>query len=331
MHHLFSQQKQLFLRYAWISLLVFILALGSIGWYAPAQARVSDLAPAATATMQFTQPLYTVDMNTAVTISLVVETAENIGGWEAELVYDPTRVTVTDVTPGAFLGSTGRTTAELEKALATGRLAIGGYSYNNQPAPSGSGELAQITLQVGSLTGQTPITLENATVGSMGTAQTVQAQDLVTQNTVLNIIDPLAATVANFDATSQANGVSLLWQTTFEQDLQGFNLWRGATPDAPDTQLGSIAATGAGNGSLYQWFDATAPLGISYYWLELVNSDGSTRLEGPISVNHQTPTAVTLTNATANSLGTPWAAAGVFVLLAALAVLLARQLRKRAA
>lgn len=317
-------------RYLLLDLLILLLLLVGTGWRAPVQAYSSDFTPAATATMHFTQSTYTVNPNTSVIISLVIDTAETMGGWEAELVYDPTRVTVTNVTPGAFLGSTGRTTGELEKALETGRLAVGGYSYNNQPAPSGSGELAQITLQIGSVTGQTPITLENATVGSIGSPQTVQAQDLTVQSTILDIIDPLAATVANFEATSQADGVALLWQTTLEQGLQRFDIWRGTTSDAPETPLGSVAATGAGSGALYQWLDETAPHGTtSFYWLALVDVDGSTRLEGPVSVFHQTPTAVTLNSATITSTGIPWTAAGWLVLLIVLAALLAYQWRKR--
>jgi hypothetical protein len=103
---------------------------------------------AGTATVRFADAEYTIAPGDAITIQLQVQGAENLGGWELALSFDPAFVAVEAVTPGAFLSSTGRTAAGLGPLeTIPGQLMIGGYSYGTDVGVSGDGTLAHIRLR----------------------------------------------------------------------------------------------------------------------------------------------------------------------------------------
>lgn len=119
---------------------------------------------------------------------------------------------------------------------------------------------------------------------------------------------PLAVQLADFGVVGQANQVLVTWETTSELDNQGFNLYRGQTPDAPDALLAFVPARspGSAQGSAYQWTDSDVTVGATYYyWLEDVDLSGATTLHGPVSVTLEGPTAVALTGFTAAGRSSP--------------------------
>ncbi len=145
--------------------------------------------------------------------------------------------------------------------------------------------------------------------------------------TNINAQPPLAVTVAQFDATCEHGTPLLTWTTNQEIDIQGFNLYRGASLAQPDVQINPdlipAAAPGSTQGATYAWTDlSAAPEGLHGYWLEVINLDGSSSLLPPVSTTCLTPTAVTVTNLEAAALapaatGGQWA---VFALLTGPAV-----------
>jgi hypothetical protein len=135
---------------------------------------------------------------------------------------------------------------------------------------------------------------------------------------------PLAVVLSDFSAVCEAATPLVSWTTLSETNVQGFNLYRGASADGWDTQVNATLipsqSPGSTTGGSYEWLDTTATAGAThYYWLQDVSLDGSTNEHGPISVQCNAPTAVRL-----NGLSAEGAAAGTSLgwvaLLAALAV-----------
>jgi hypothetical protein len=108
---------------------------------------------------------------------------------------------------------------------------------------------------------------------------------------------PLAVTLAGFDAQAMVDHILLSWETVSEMDNAGFNLYRSASPAAPDELLAFVPsqAPGSTQGASYRFDDTQVAVGETwYYWLEDVDLNGATALHGPVSATLQAPTAVTV-------------------------------------
>ena len=115
---------------------------------------------------------------------------------------------------------------------------------------------------------------------------------------------PLAVVLSDFSAVCEAATPLISWTTLSETNVQGFNLYRGASADGWDAQVNAalIPAQNPGStaGGSYQWLDTAATAGEThYYWLQDVSLDGSTNMHGPVSVYCNAPTAVRLNNLSA--------------------------------
>lgn len=109
----------------------------------------------------------------------------------------------------------------------------------------------------------------------------------------------LAVTLAAFDATLRADGTTRVrWETVSEMDTLGFHLWRSADEGAPAERLTAelIPAQGGGGsqGAAYEWVDASAGGAPFYYWLEDIDTSGTSTMHGPVLAQPDGPTAVTL-------------------------------------
>ncbi|MEA3337188.1 MAG: hypothetical protein U9R25_14880 [Chloroflexota bacterium] len=108
---------------------------------------------------------------------------------------------------------------------------------------------------------------------------------------------PLAVTLTSFTASARADHVLVAWETLSELNNAGFNLYRSATPEAPETLLATVPsqAPGGSQGATYQFQDFDVIPGQTYwYWLESIAVTGAMTLHGPVSVLFQAPAAVTL-------------------------------------
>lgn len=147
---------------------------------------------------------------------------------------------------------------------------------------------------------------------------------------------PAAVTLNTFDAQAQSSYVLLSWETASELGNLGFNLYRSTSPNAPGQQINLTLipsqAPGSAQGALYTWQDADVVAGTTYhYWLEDVALNGATTLHGPVSVDYQAPTAVTLGGLAAGS-GAPvdlTAAAAALALGLATLLLASKRLQSR--
>ena len=154
--------------------------------------------------------------------------------------------------------------------------------------------------------------------------------------TVLVFINlPLAVLLAGFSAQGQADQVLVQWDTVSEMGNLGFNLWRGVSPDEPDTQLNTglipSQAPGSTQGYSYEWTDqANLVAGTTYYyWLETVDATGTVTRHGPVSATLNVPTAVTLGNLAASPAEAGPVAWGLPALLASLGAAAALARRRR--
>ena len=144
---------------------------------------------------------------------------------------------------------------------------------------------------------------------------------------------PQAVALASFAATCQTETPVITWETVSEVDTAGFNVWRSDTADAPETQLNASmipAHPGSTQGYSYSWTDSTAQVGqIYHYWLEDVDINGATSLNGPIDAICTSPTAVTVSDlqakGSANSTTVWWAPLIALIAGIGLAILLSRR------
>lgn len=83
------------------------------------------------------------------TMDIVAQDVTNLAAYQVELTYNPAIVHVTAVTPGPFLGSTGRTVSPVGPNIdnGAGRAVFGAFTFGTAPGVNGTGVLATITFQ----------------------------------------------------------------------------------------------------------------------------------------------------------------------------------------
>ena len=121
-----------------VCLLACVVALGSIG----------QAAATAPDTRLRLEPAHlVVGPNETFAVRVMIEEANDLGGFQFDLTYDASVVQVKEAALGDFLGSTGRSPVAVgpEVSNEEGRMTFGAVSYGNQPGPGGTGVLATIT------------------------------------------------------------------------------------------------------------------------------------------------------------------------------------------
>ncbi|HSE36655.1 MAG TPA: C25 family cysteine peptidase [Blastocatellia bacterium] len=106
---------------------------------------------------------------------------------------------------------------------------------------------------------------------------------------------PTALELAELKATGYNEGVSIEWQTGYEVDNLGFNLYRDANGERsrvnPQMLAGSALMAGEGAtltaGKSYSWWDGLSrDKQGAQYWLEEVDLQGQSKWHGPIAINY---------------------------------------------
>lgn len=118
--------------------------------------------------------------------------------------------------------------------------------------------------------------------------------------------EPLAVSMASFDAQWSGDQVAVTWDTVSEIDNLGFNLYRSQSPDQVGelitTQMIPSQSPGSTQGFSYSFTDSAVTPG-STYWYTLTDLDawGVETRHGPVSAEPQAPTAVTLASLAADT------------------------------
>jgi hypothetical protein len=112
---------------------------------------------------------------------VMIDDADDLGGFEFALLFVTTTVKVDGVTLGDFLGSTGRTPWVVGSTIdnQAGRVRFGAFSYavGSVPGPAGMGALVVVTLTTQGV-GTSPLDLQNVMVlDTTGGHQTVTVED----------------------------------------------------------------------------------------------------------------------------------------------------------
>jgi hypothetical protein len=104
-----------------------------------------------------------------------------------------------------------------------------------------------------------------------------------------DIGSPTAVDLGWFKVTRVGkNGITLGWETFSEVNNLGFNLYRSTSLDGTKKKLNAEIILGVNPGStegaVYSYKDKGLKQNKTYYyWLEAVDLDGTTSLDGPVS------------------------------------------------
>lgn len=145
---------------------------------------------------------------------LNVQSAVNLYGFQVDLVFDPTYLTVEAVELGPFFASSGRQALPLGPDLrqaAAGRVTVGGYTLGGpeQPAASGDGVLATITWRA-QRPGESRVRLEALRLAGADGKALAATTDAGIQIAVSRRERPLGLLLAGAAALALATG--LLWR-----------------------------------------------------------------------------------------------------------------------
>lgn len=193
-----------------------------------------------------------------------------------------TDVTMTDTLPTYFT---------YDHATTPASTTLGSCSYN-----AGTRVL---TCTLGSMTNG-----QSATITVSGTVSQEQVEFNNTANvtrtetdtdpsndsssTLVRTLAPTAVTMVAVESIQTKSGVTIKWETSFEADNLGFNVYRSVSGGAlqrVNKQLiaGSAFVTGnkLRNGNSYRWKDTNVPAGFVQYYVEDVDLDGTKTMHGP--------------------------------------------------
>jgi len=106
-----------------------------------------------------------VNVGETFTVTVMIDEATDLGGFQFDMLFITTTVTVDSVSLGDFLGSTGRRTIPVGPIIdnQAGRIAFGAATVGNAPGPNGMGALALITLITQGV-GVSPLDLQDVMV-----------------------------------------------------------------------------------------------------------------------------------------------------------------------
>jgi hypothetical protein len=151
----------------WLTILLAIALLPALAMAAPSFSPGETNLAQQDPTVRIEPVQSTVAVGQSFTVSVMIDEASDLGAFQFDLRYTAAIITVDGVTLGAFLGSTGRDAfvAGTKIDNQAGKVTFGAYSYAFPPlpGPSGTGELAIISLTAQG-EGESPLTLQNVTV-----------------------------------------------------------------------------------------------------------------------------------------------------------------------
>ncbi len=105
-------------------------------------------------------------------------------------------------------------------------------------------------------------------------------------------VPALAVVLSELRAERLPGGVLVRWATLGELDCYGFRVYRSRTPSRANATLATLAVIpgqgrGRSGGAAYRFFDAGAPDGPLYYWLEEIDLNGLSTFYGPATPSLQ--------------------------------------------
>jgi hypothetical protein len=138
--------------------------------------------------------------------------------------------------------------------------------------------------------GWNPLQLAATPPGTSGDYEWVEAVNVDTYSPFgladKNPYLPTGVPLSGFSALPDKAMILVTWQTSFELDTIGFNLYRATSIDGETNLLTYIPSQGFGASGLptdYQYIDDDLQPGLEYYyWLEMLSTDNETMI-GPVT------------------------------------------------
>lgn len=181
------------------------------------------------------------------------------------------------------------------------------YNHATNPAVPSQGTCSwnavsrQLTCNLGAMTNNDVATItipgttdaDSVDIPNTATVAATESETNVDNNTATSTVHVLAVTeveVLDLSAVQTPSGVTVKWQTGFEIDNLGFNVFRsvnGSTPEKINKNLiiGSALFTSnnALNGRSYRFKDQKAPKGLVQYYVEDIDLNGTRKMHGPVT------------------------------------------------
>jgi len=150
-----------------------------------------------TADVYFTPELYLETPGATFTVTIAIQGAVQLGGFQFDLIYDPAVLRADSAVMGAFLASTGRSVAAVGPEInqTTGMLRFGAFSFGSVPGPGGNGALTQVRFTAVA-NGATRLNLANVKIVESNLTPQEQPANALTAlasvGAALQAIEPLA-------------------------------------------------------------------------------------------------------------------------------------------
>ncbi len=189
------------------------------------------------------------------------------------------------------VGGTGNITWN-PGSLAAGATAT--LSYNVNVTPTSAGQRIPVTATPASGNGTRAQWLDET--GNASQSRATYLFGPLCELAITQGLSPTAVELADFTATSYDGNVILSWQTGYEVDNLGFNIYREVAGKRSrvnsDIIAGSALLAGAGTvlrtGESYFWTDTLSKTDQdAQYWLEDIDLNGASTFSGPFAVSHQ--------------------------------------------
>jgi hypothetical protein len=193
-------------------------------------------------------------------VQVVIEDGENLGGFQFDLVYDPSVLEVKDAALGDFLGSTGRSVLPLGPEVddQDGTTVFGAASFGEPPGADGSGVLATITC-VARGAGSSALQLRDVQV--LDTQAARGSATLEDGQVVVGGAGAAAPTDATATTESPDSGSGATSSPTTESPDPGSGVTSSATPGS-ERSASDPSPAPAGMGR-WAWIAGGAVLGVA--------------------------------------------------------------------
>ena len=252
---------------------------------------VSIQAPCGAPAIPVTLPTASVASNlTNFTLPIVIgnTTGESVTGYDIRFTFDPAVVGL-QATPVDTAGTLSSGMSFTTNTATPGLLII--VAGQTNPI-SGSGTLIKVNFT--RLGAQGTFSNLTWTRTELNDANNDCIHPATANNGVITIGGPPSlARFSSFKATGYENGVHVNWQTGFEAENLGFNIYREVAGQRslvnPDIIAGSALMAGTATklqaGQSYGWWDNTgADQRNAQYWIEEIDLNGLRTMHGPFGV-----------------------------------------------
>ncbi|HYK00888.1 MAG TPA: C25 family cysteine peptidase [Thermoanaerobaculia bacterium] len=181
------------------------------------------------------------------------------------------------------------------------------YDHTTNPATSTQGTCGYnagtrtVTCTVGSLTNDAIATItipgtvavdsvQFTNVCNVTTTEVESDYDNNESSSMVSVLAPTEVELFSLDATQSKSGVTVRWQTSFEADNLGFNVYRSTGSGAPE-KINNHIITGSTlftarrleDGRNYRYKDTKVPAGLAQYWVEDIDLRGTKTMHGPVT------------------------------------------------